>query len=142
MFVRGRAPRKIVPRRRPLHHGDRYAREDAGRLIIGERDGDMPQARRTAPGPRWPSAPLGSQSKPTSFQSGGPYLAYRSLFQLKFELLQLFTLPSVSHRDLVRLVRTFLRTPLEVTVSRDNCLTIAFFELVGQRRRTGRKVCV
>jgi hypothetical protein len=72
----------------------------------------------------------------------GAYLAYRSLFHLKFELLRLFTLPSVSHRDLVRLVRTFLRTPLEVTVPRDNCLTFAFFELVGQGRRTGRKVCV
>jgi hypothetical protein len=43
--------------------------------------------------------------------------AYRSLFHLKFELLRLFTLPSVSHRDLVclvSLVRTFLRTPLEL----------------------------
>jgi hypothetical protein len=75
----------------------------------------------------------------------GAYLAYRSLFHLKFELLRLFTLPSVSHRDLVTLVslaRTFLQAPLQLTVPRDNCLMIAFFELVGQGRRTGRKVCV
>jgi hypothetical protein len=40
----------------------------------------------------------------------GAYFSYRSLFQLKFELLRLFTIPSVSHRDLVclvSLVRTF-----------------------------------
>jgi hypothetical protein len=72
----------------------------------------------------------------------GAYLAYRSLFHLKFALLRLFTLPSVSHRDLVSLVRTFLQAPLQLTVPRDNCLMIAFFELVGQGRRTGRKVCV
>jgi len=75
----------------------------------------------------------------------GAYHAYRSLFHLKFELLRLFTLPSVSHRDLVSLVslvRTFLQAPLQLTVPRDNCLTIPFFELVGQRRQRGRKVCV
>jgi hypothetical protein len=75
----------------------------------------------------------------------GAYHAYRSLFHLKFELLRLFTLPSVSHRDLVSLVslvRTFLQAPLQLTAPRDNCLTIAFFELVGQRRQRGRRVCV
>jgi hypothetical protein len=47
---------------------------------------------------------------------------------LKLALLRLFTIPSVSHRDLVRLirfVRTFLQAPLEASVPRDNCLMIA-----------------
>jgi len=51
----------------------------------------------------------------------GAYHAYRSLFHLKFELLRLFTLPSVSHRDLVSLVslvRTFLQAPLQLAVPR------------------------
>ena len=59
----------------------------------------------------------------------GAYLSYRSLFHLKFGLLRLFTLPSVSHRDLVRivrLVRTFLQAPLQASVPRDNCLMNAF----------------
>jgi hypothetical protein len=75
----------------------------------------------------------------------GAYHAYRSLFHLKLQLLRLFTIPSVSQRDLVclvSLVRTFLQAPLQLTVPRDNCLTIPFFELVGQRRQRGRKVCV
>ncbi len=48
---------------------------------------------------------------------------------LKMALLRLFTIPLVSHRDLVRLVslvRTFLQAPLEASVPRDNCLMIAF----------------
>ena len=52
----------------------------------------------------------------------GAYFSYRSLFQLKFELLRLFTIPSVSHRDLVclvSLVRTFLQAPLQARVPRD-----------------------
>jgi hypothetical protein len=41
------------------------------------------------------------------------------LAHLKLALLRLFTIPSVSHRDLVRLVRfvrTFLQAPLEARV--------------------------
>ena len=44
------------------------------------------------------------------------------LAHLKLALLRLFTIPPVSHRDLVRLVRfvrTFLQTPLEARVPRD-----------------------
>jgi len=48
------------------------------------------------------------------------------LAHLKLALLRLFTIPLVSHRDLVRLVRTFLQAPLEASVPRDNCLMIAF----------------
>ena len=47
------------------------------------------------------------------------------LAHLKLALLRLFTIPLVSHRDLVRLVRTFLQAPLEASVPRDNCLMIA-----------------
>jgi hypothetical protein len=44
------------------------------------------------------------------------------LAHLKLALLRLFTIPPVSHRDLVllvRFVRTFLQTPLEARVPRD-----------------------
>jgi hypothetical protein len=119
---------------------------NAGLLIVGERDGNMP--RRHAPKPPHRArperavSPLGSQSKPTSFQPGG--LSRLSLtFSLKIRAAPLFTLPSVSHpRTYFAYFAHFLRTPLKVTVPRDICLMIAFFELVGQGRRTGRKVCV
>src|ERR1700677_495829 len=74
------------------------ARKMLDLLIIGERDGNMPQDRRTAPGHRWPSAPSARNRRHQS-SNPGAYLAYRSLFHLKFELFRLFTLPSVSHRD-------------------------------------------
>jgi hypothetical protein len=45
---------------------------------------------------------------------------------------RLFTRPSASHRDLVRLVRfvrTFLQAPARSEVPRDNCLMIAAVSL-------------
>jgi hypothetical protein len=87
-----------LARRHPLESWGSLCKEDAGPLIIGERDGNMPQDRRTAPGHRWPSAPSARNRRHQS-SNPGAYLAYRSLFHLKFELFRLFTLPSVSHRD-------------------------------------------
>jgi hypothetical protein len=71
------------------------------------------------------------------------------LAHLKLALLRLFTIPSVSHRELVRLVRlvrTFLQAPLEASVPRDNCLMIAFQPFTrphpaGMSSEDVRRVC-
>jgi len=85
-------------------------------LNIGERDGNMPQDRRTAPGHRGPSAPwLAIEDTKVRIRPLIALLALIAHFYLA--PLRLFTIRPVSHRDivrLVRLVRTFLRTPLRL----------------------------
>jgi hypothetical protein len=105
----------------PLHHGDRYARKTLEPLTIGERDGNMPQDRLTPPARRGPSAPS-ARNRSRQVPIRGFIALMALLAHLKLALLRLFTIPPVSHRDLVRLVRfvrTFLQTPLEARVPRD-----------------------
>jgi hypothetical protein len=76
----------------PIPSWGSLCKEDAGRLIIGERDGDMPKPAAPRPaidGRQPPRLTIEANKLPIR----GAYLAYRSLFQLKFELLRLFTLP-------------------------------------------------
>jgi len=71
-----RAPAALIASWGPL------CREDAGRLIIGERDGDMPQARRTAPGHRWPSA-LSARNRSQQASNPGGLSRLSLTFSLK-----------------------------------------------------------
>jgi hypothetical protein len=93
----------------PLNHGDRHARKTLEPLTIGERDGNMPQDRLTPAARRGPSAPSArNRSRPVSHT--GLIALIALIAHLKLALLRLFTIPPVSHRDLVllvRLVRTF-----------------------------------
>ena len=103
----------------PLHHGDRHSRKPLEPLTIGERDGNMPQDRLTPPARRGPSAPSARNRSQQVSHPGGGIALMALLAHLKLALLRLFTIPSVSHRDLVRLVRfvrTFLQAPLEARV--------------------------
>jgi hypothetical protein len=70
----GRAPAASIESRGSL------CKADAGLLIIGERDGNMPQDRRTAPGHRGPSAPSGHNRKHQGSNPG----AYSAFSALKF----------------------------------------------------------
>jgi hypothetical protein len=71
--------------------------------------------------PRGPLAPR-LAIEANKFPIRGLIALIALLAHLKLALLRLFTIPPVSHRDLVRLVRfvrTFLQTPLEARVPRD-----------------------
>jgi hypothetical protein len=50
-----------------------------------------------------------------SVSTQGAFSAYSAFGAHFFTLLRPFTIPSVSHQDLVRLVRTFLQAPLEAS---------------------------
>jgi hypothetical protein len=78
-------------------------------------------------GCRPPRLAIETNKRPT----GGLIAPMALLALILFGVAPLFTLPSVSHRDLVRLVRAFLQAPLGASVPRDHCLMIAFDRLLA-----------